>query len=412
MLAPAPRMLIHLRFACAALLASTAMAACAPAQDRATAHSASRLHLERVASGLEKPVHVTAPAGDARLFIVEQTGRIRILVGGKVLAAPFLDLSDRVSRGYERGLLSVAFHPQFARNRFLFVNYTDRSGDTRIERFRVGEDPNQVDPATATLVLHVPQPYSNHNGGHIVFGPDGMLYVGMGDGGSGGDPQNHGQNLQSLLGKLLRLDIDRGSPYAIPPDNPFKGDARARAEIWAYGLRNPWRFAFDPKAGLVFIGDVGQNAWEEIDVAKTTEAGVNYGWARMEGRHCFRPRDCDPKGTRLPVVEYPSSEGCTVIGGLVYRGARLPALAGHYFYADHCRGWIRSFRYLDGRAVEPRRWTIEMDRVEVVSGERRQASLSPSSFGTDGAGELHVVSLSGEVYRVVPGPATPGVPRR
>ena len=396
MLIPARRRLI-LRFACSAF-ATLAMAACAPAQDR-PAPAANRLHLQRVASGLDRPVHIAAPAGDSRLFIVEQTGRIRILSNGRLLAAPFLDLSRRVSSGSERGLLSVAFHPRFASNRMLFVNYTDRSGDTRVERYRVGSDPNVVDPASGTLVLHVRQPYSNHNGGHILFGPDGMLYVAMGDGGSGGDPQNHGQNLGSLLGKLLRLDVDRGEPYAIPPDNPFGRDDGARKEIWAYGLRNPWRIAFDSSAGLLFIGDVGQNAWEEIDVAPVAMAGVNYGWARMEGRHCFRPRTCDPKGMRPPAVEYPSSEGCTVIGGLVYRGTRMPKLNGHYFYADHCRGWIRSFRYQDGRAIDARRWNIE-------------ESLSPTSFGTDDAGELLVASLSGEVFRIVPHPPSDGTSRR
>ncbi len=396
MLTPARRRRFMLRFTCSAV-ASLAAAACAPAQDRPVAPSG-RLHLQQVASGLDRPVHIAAPAGDARLFIVEQSGRIRILAGGKMLAKPFLDLSGQVGEGSERGLLSVAFHPQFARNRFLFVNYTDRSGDTRVERYRVGSNTNVVDPASATLVLHVRQPYSNHNGGHIQFGPDHMLYVGMGDGGSGGDPQHNGQNLQSLLGKLLRLDVDRGTPYAIPAGNPFAGKTHARPEIWAYGLRNPWRLAFDPPAGLLFIGDVGQNAWEEVDIARTTDAGLNYGWARMEGGHCFRSRNCDPSGIHMPAIEYPSSEGCTVIGGLVYRGSRMPELAGHYFYADHCRGWIRSFRYRNGRTTDERRWTHDAD-------------LQPTTFGTDGAGEMYVASLSGEVYRITVAAASGGAPR-
>jgi len=382
------------RFASIAAFVSLVTAACAPAQDRSTAQDGSparaerRLHLERVVIGLDLPVHINAPAGDPRLFVVEQTGRIRIVERGRLLQKPFLDLRDQVSSGSERGLLSVAFHPRFASNRYLFVNYTDRSGDTRVERYRVGSDPNVVDPSSAKLVLHVEQPYSNHNGGLVLFGPDGMLYIGMGDGGSGGDPHGHAQNPGSLLGKMLRIDIDRGDPYAIPADNPFLGRAGVRPEIWATGLRNPWRFAFDPPTGLLYIGDVGQNAWEEVDVVRGQEGGLNYGWARMEGKHCFRSRTCDPQGTTLPAVEYPSSEGCTVIGGLVYRGARMPAFVGHYFYADHCRGWIRSFRYENGRVTDPVRWSVDTD-------------ISPTTFGTDAAGELLVASLTGEVYRVV-----------
>jgi glucose/arabinose dehydrogenase len=239
----------------------------------------------------------------------------------------------------------------------LYVNYTDRGGDTRVERYTVSRDPDRADPATARLVIGIGQPYSNHNGGLVMFGPDGMLYVGMGDGGSGGDPHGHGQNRATLLGKMLRLDVDRGTPYAVPADNPFVGQRGARGEIWAYGLRNPWRFCFDPVTKLLYIGDVGQNQWEEIDVVPADRGGLDYGWNVLEGDHCYRPsRNCDRGGRVAPAVEYDHADGCSVTGGFVYRGRLLPALAGHYFYADYCKGWIRSFKYERGAVTEHRQW--------------------------------------------------------
>lgn len=344
--------------------------------------------LETVASNLESPVHVAAPPGDARLFIVEQPGRIRILANGQLLARPFLDLQSVVSSGGERGLLSIAFHPQFASNHFFYVDYTDDNGDTQVVRYTVGADSNVANAASAKLILAVPQPYANHNGGHVLFGPDGMLYVPMGDGGDGGDPHNNGQSLGTLLGKLLRLDVDHGDPYAIPADNPFVGRAGARPEIWALGLRNPWRIAFDPPSGLLYIADVGQGRLEEIDVVPARDPGLNFGWRLMEGNRCYNPSRCDPTGLVRPTLEYSHAQGCSVTGGVVYRGTRIPALIGHYVYGDYCSGWIRSFAMEGGQVADHRMWQLA-------------EKPSISSFGTDGEGELYVVDHGGRVLRVV-----------
>lgn len=249
----------------------------------------------------------------------------------------------------------------------------------------MGADPDRADPASGKLILRVPQPFSNHNGGLVAFGPDGKLFIGMGDGGSGGDPLGHGQNRGTLLGALLRIDVDAGDPYAIPSDNPFVNTPGARAEIWAMGLRNPWRFSFDREAGLLFIGDVGQNEWEEIDVAPAAAGELNYGWNVMEGDHCFAASSCDQSGLQRPVLEYGHGDGCSVTGGLVYRGRAVPAARGHYFYADFCRGWIRSFRYAEGEATEVREWPFG-DIGNVLS------------FGEDAAGEVYVLSSNGNVY--------------
>lgn len=365
----------------AALLVLDGPALAAPA-------AATGLALERVAEGLENPLYVTAPPGDPRLFVVEQPGRIRIVRDGRLLPTPFLDLTQRVRSGGERGLLSLAFHPRYAANGHFYVNYTDRRGDTRIERYTVSRDPDRADPESALLILEVDQPYSNHNGGHVLFGPDGMLYAGMGDGGSQGDPNGNGQSRGTLLGKLLRLDVDGPLPYAVPPDNPFAARQGPRGEIWAYGLRNPWRFCFDPPTGLLYIADVGQNSWEEINVAPAARPGLDYGWNVMEGAHCFRSRDCENAGRIAPAVEYGHGEGCSVTGGFVYRGRAMPALAGHYFYADYCRGWIRSFKYERGAVGEQREWR-DLDPGQVLS------------FGHDAAGELYVCSQRGIVYRLV-----------
>jgi glucose/arabinose dehydrogenase len=341
-----------------------------------------------VASGLKDPLEAQAPRGDARLFIVEQAGRIRVVQDGRLLERPFLDLTNEVSYGGERGLLGLAFHPSFAQNGFFYVNYTNRSGDTRVVRYRVSGDPNVADAASAHLVLAVDQPFSNHNGGCLRFGEDGKLYVGMGDGGSGGDPQGNGQNRDVLLAKLLRLDVDGGDPYAIPPDNPYAGRAGMRGEIWAYGLRNPWRFCFDPGAHQLVIADVGQNHWEEIDVADARRGGLDYGWSRYEGSHCYHP-PCDPGGMTMPAIEYDHSQGCSVIGGFVYRGRAIPSWVGRYVYADYCQSWLRSCRFANGRATDPRQWRLP----------RLGAVLS---FGEDGAGELYLCCNDGNVYRFTP----------
>jgi hypothetical protein len=372
--------------AAGALAASASHARAAPVPRFAPTRG---LALETVATGLDHPLYLAAPRGDARLFVVEQPGRIRIISGGRLLARPFLDLTDRVRDGGERGLLSVAFHPDYARNGFFYVDYTDRHGDTAIERYTVSRDPDLADKTSAVRVLSIEQPYANHNGGLVAFAPDGMLWIGMGDGGSGGDPHGNGQNPQALLGKMLRLDVDHGRPYAIPRDNPFAGRRDARPEIWAMGLRNPWRYSFDRVAGEVYIADVGQNLWEEVDVAPIGAGGLNYGWNRMEGLHAFRPVEGD--GTRLtaPVLEYGHHEGCSVTGGLVYRGARIPALRGHYLFSDYCSGWLRSFRYDHGQATDLREW-------------QGVQTASVSSFGEDAAGEAYIVSLDGSIFRVVP----------
>ncbi|HEY3215243.1 MAG TPA: PQQ-dependent sugar dehydrogenase [Candidatus Eisenbacteria bacterium] len=349
---------------------------------------ATGLALQVVAQGLEQPVDLTAPGSDPRLFIVEQPGRIRVVRQGRLLERPFLDLTRKVGYGGERGLLSLAFHPHYRDNGFFYVNYTDRRGDSHVERYSVSADPDVADPAAARQVLEVHQPYVNHNGGLVRFGPDGMLYVGMGDGGGAGDPHGNAQDRGSLLGDLLRIDVDHGDPYAIPPDNPFLDRPGLRGEIWGWGLRNPWRFCFDPPTHRLYIADVGQNRWEEIDVVDARQGGLNFGWNVMEGAHCYRSPRCDPKGFVGPLVEYGHGEGCSVIGGFVYRGRQLPELVGHYFYADYCAGWIRSFRYADGRVSQHRQWQV--GRVGDVL-----------SFGEDAAGELYVLSSNGRVYRLV-----------
>jgi glucose/arabinose dehydrogenase len=376
-------------------LAAGALAAFTPFVSYAPAAPAPRflptrgLALETVATGLDHPVHLTAPAGDARLFVVEQPGRIRIIARGRLLARPFLDLTDRVSDGGERGLLSVAFHPDYAHNGFFFVDYTDRHGDTAIERFTVSRDPDLADKGSAVRVLSIAQPYANHNGGLVAFAPDGMLWIGMGDGGSGGDPHGNGQKPQALLGKMLRLDVDHGRPYAIPRDNPFAGRRDGRPEIWAMGLRNPWRYSFDRVAGEVYIADVGQNLWEEVDVAPIAAGRLNYGWNRMEGLHTFRPVAGDTARLTAPMLEYGHHDGCSVTGGLVYRGARIPALRGHYLFSDYCSGWLRSFRYDRGQVSDLREW-------------RGAETGAVASFGEDAAGEAYIVSHNGSIFRIIP----------
>ena len=350
------------------------------------------IRLDSVAGGLSSPVYLTAPAGDARLFVVEQSGRIRVVQNGQLLSTPFLDITSKVLSGGERGLLSVAFHPRYAANGLFYVYYTDRQGDIVIERYRASASANVADAGSGAVVLSIPHRLAaNHNGGLALFGPDGMLYVGTGDGGGRGDPQGNGQHRGTpLLGDLLRIDVDRGDPYAIPPTNPFAGQQDARGEVWAYGLRNPWRFAFDRQANLLYLADVGQDSREEVNVAPAGTGGQNYGWNIMEGLQCFRDSSCSREGLTLPVLEYSSTEGCSIIGGFVYRGTRIPGLAGTYFYADYCRGWIRSFRYANGQATEQREWNV-----------RNVGSIL--SFGEDAAGELYVLSANGRVYRMTAG---------
>jgi len=353
------------------------------------------LELQLIASGLSDPLYLTAPAGDPRLFIVEQEGRIRIVQNGQLLAQPFLDITGRVGAGGERGLLGLAFHPSYGTNGYFYVDYTDLSGDTRIERYTVSADPNVAAGNSAKLILFIAQPYANHNGGLVLFGPDEKLYIGMGDGGSGGDPQNRAQNPDSLLGKLLRIDVDAGDPYAIPPDNPFAGTSNGRGEIWALGLRNPWRFAFDRVTSLLYIADVGQNAWEEVHVAPARQGGLNYGWRIVEGTHCYNPNPCSTAGLVLPALEYDHANGCSITGGFVYRGSRSPSLVGHYFYSDYCSGWIRSFTYANGAVAQRTSWNLKVSLGSVLS------------FGQDSAGELYVLTGGGHVYRFAAAPPAP-----
>jgi glucose/arabinose dehydrogenase len=373
----------------ALLLLAAACGGSNPSDGQPPPVPSSGLRLVEVASGLSQPLFVTAPAGDPRLFVVEQPGRIRIVSGGALLPTPFIDLTAKISSGGERGLLGLAFHPDYASNGFFYVYYTDTQGDTKVERYRVSANPAVADPASAQHVLSVAQPYANHNGGPLAFGPDGYLYVGLGDGGSGGDPQGHGQNAASLLGKILRLDVNGAAPYAIPAGNPFVGQTGKRPEIWITGLRNPWRFSFDHDAGLLYVADVGQNAWEEVNVVPAASGGLNFGWNLMEAAHCYNGSGCAQQGLTLPALEYSHSDGCSITGGYVYRGSAIPSVRGHYFYADYCEGWIRSFRWDGSQAVDRRSW--ELGSIGNVT-----------SFGEDSARELYVTSSSGRVYRFAP----------
>ena len=373
-----------------ALALAIAFFACADSQAKSSAASPEQpggtIRLEQVDGRFRNPVYLASPPGDSRLFIVEQAGRIRIVKNGQALSEPFLDIADRVRSGGEQGLLSVAFHPDYRTNGYFYVNFTDRSGDTRVERFKVSANPDVADPASSKLVIGIDQPYANHNGGLVMFGPDGMLYVGMGDGGSGGDPHGNGQNRNALLGKILRLDVS-SEPYGIPVGNPRTG---GRAEIWAIGMRNPWRFAFDRQTGLLYVADVGQNEIEEIDVESATEPGLNYGWNIMEGDHCYRSSSCDREGLVMPKVTYNHSGGaCSVTGGFVYRGRRIPSLAGHYFYSDYCAGWLKSFRMMNGAVTDRRDWKTSENLGHVVS------------FGEDSSGELYILTEGGKVLRIV-----------
>jgi glucose/arabinose dehydrogenase len=358
------------------------------------------LDLAQVAGGLDRPVELKAAGdGSGRLFVGEKAGTVRVLADGALLEAPFLDIRDRVgSRASEQGLLGLAFHPQHGRGgeRRFYVNYTDRSGDTVVAEYRVTEDPNRADPASERVLLRAEQPAANHNGGNLVFGPDGYLYIGLGDGGGAGDRFGNGQNPDTLLGKMLRLDV-AGEPYRVPADNPFVDRPGWRPEIWAYGLRNPWRYSFDRATGDLYIADVGQGQWEEVNrQAAGSRGGENYGWPNLEGDHCYRgDGDCEPAGGSIhPIVEYSHDEGgCSISGGHVYRGAAQPALHGIYLFGDYCSGLIWGAAPLEGG------W-----RRAQLAG----TGLSISTFGEDEAGEVYVADMAGGgIYRLVARPAVP-----
>ena len=348
-----------------------------------------RTSWQLITSGFISPVGL-ANAGDGSgwLYIVEQAGKIRVLRDRELVREPFLDISERVSCCGERGLLGLAFYPHFAENGYFFVNYTDLNGDTVIARFEVSDDEFQSDPASEVKLLVIEQPYANHNGGGIAFGPDGYLYIALGDGGSGGDPLGNAQDTNSLLGKLLRIDVGEGAGYRIPPDNPFASGGGA-PEVWVYGLRNPWRFSFDRQTGDLFIGDVGQGSWEEIDFLPAgSPGGANYGWSFREGSHTYSAGTADEDlGLTDPVAEYGRDQGYSVIGGVVYRGEQLPELKGIYLYGDYGSGNI---------------WGLYPDYDG--SWQNRllfQTGSSITSFGEDESGELYYVAQGGGLYQLV-----------
>jgi glucose/arabinose dehydrogenase len=344
-----------------------------------------RVGLREIAHGLRRPVLLTVAPGDARkrLFVVEQRGEIRVIENGVIATQPFFTIGD-LSDGNEEGLLGLAFHPKFATNGKLYVNYTSADMATHIVEYRV-KDPDRVDPKSARELIRIEQPYSNHNGGNLVFGPDGKLYTGMGDGGAANDPHRNGQNPTALLAKILRFDVDAANP--VP-------------EIVHLGVRNPWRFWFDAVTHDLYIGDVGQNLWESVYVVPNDGVRHNFGWNVTEGNHCFDADSgtgadhCDRTGFTPAVADYPHEQGCSVTGGVTYRGKALPMLDGRYFYADFCTSLLRSFRWTDGAVREHWDWRAALDPMGVLT--------QISSFGVDGNGEVYIVSLDGRIFELVP----------
>lgn len=347
---------------------------------------------QKIVSGLKRPTSIVQPPdGSGRLFVTEQPGTVRVIQDGKLLATPFLNVTSKLtSAGNEQGLLDIAFHPDYAKNGTFFITYTRTDGQPTLARYQVSSsDPNIADPSSAKVLISIPHPFPNHNGSQITFGPDGYLYYGMGDGGSGGDPFNNGQNKQALLGSMMRLDVNQGNSYGIPADNPFVNDKSARPELWAKGLRNPWRFSFDMKTHELYIADVGQNQYEEIDVQPAdSKGGENYGWSVYEANHDFKGGG-DKSKFVFPVTEYDHSEGrCSVTGGYVYRGKALPKLDGVYLYADYCSGTI---------------WTLQKDSSDQWNSQAFMAtSYNITSFGQDTDGEIYLADQkSGTIFKLV-----------
>ncbi len=350
-----------------------------------------QIRLEQVASGIPYPIFAGSIPGDERIFVLERQGRVVVIDSSGLRSEPFLDLTDRVgSGGIENGLLGMAFHPDYASNGRMFLYYTDLELDSRLSEFSSsGIGAGVGDRASETVLFEVDQEGIRHRAGMVQFGPDGYLWVALGDGGLGDDTS---QNLSSLQGNLLRLDIDNGNPYAIPADNPLPGTDDGRDEIWAHGLRNPWRFDIDHESRLIYIGDVGQAKWEEINVASIDTPGLDFGWPNFEGTDCYQPSDgCDMTGWNAPTVKYNHETGCSITGGYVYGGTAIPELVGHYFYADWCSGTIRSFKYVDGQVTEERDWTTMLEGT----------GKNWASFGIDGDGELLLVNSTGVIYRIV-----------
>jgi glucose/arabinose dehydrogenase len=347
-----------------------------------------------VTDGFDSPLGLlTANDGTGRVFVVEQGGKIWSMKDGEVGFDPFLDISSLLAPsvfqgGYtEQGLLGVAFHPQYKENGLFFINYTDVKGNTVIARYKVSSDPEKADPNSASIILTINQPYPDHNGGEIAFGPDGYLYIGMGDGGNPDDPLRNGQNMDTLLAKILRIDIN-GTPYKVPPDNPFINDSAAKPEIWATGLRNPWRFSFDRQTGDLYIGDVGQWDYEEVDFQPAGQGGQNYGWSAYQGmhEHIKQTIPVDDSALTLPILEYAHTEGCSITGGFVYRGVALPAMNGVYLYGDYCAGRVWAAIHAADGTWQNYLWM--------------QTSHIIASFGQDDAGELYLVDYKGGVYKL------------
>jgi glucose/arabinose dehydrogenase len=353
---------------------------------------AASLGLTEVANGLDNPVLLTAPPGDARQFVVERTGRIMVIQDGKLLAQPFLDLGSRISNAGEGGLLSLAFDPHYASNGYFYVHYIDQQQNITVERLLAMAGSSRAETTSGLVILRVPHTdTTSHYGGLLAFGPDGYLYLSTGDGGLELDPQGNAHNLDSLLGKLLRIDVSHASaaqPYAVPAANPYAGQPRRRGEIWASGLRNPRRFAFDD--AQLYIADVGQARREEVDIAAVSKGGLDYGWNTMEGSLCLAD-GCDRNGLALPAFEYGHGNvpdgPCAIVGGFVYRGSAMPELSGRYFYSDYCAGFLKSFVAGDGSVIDQRDWAV-------------QAIGRVVSFGRDGQGELYLVTESGSIYKI------------
>mgnify|MGYP003957987205 FL=1 len=368
-----------------------------------------------IADGFKKPLFITSyPTDSNLLYVVEQAGRIIVIENGEKLKRPFLDIKKQVVNpnrpGDERGLLGFAFHPNHTKNGKFYINYMNNDGYTVVSEFTV-KNKQRANHSSERILFDLKQPFSNHNGGHMAFGPDGYLYISIGDGGKAGDPNNAGQDLNTIFGKVIRIDVNQ-TPYGIPKSNPYYGQENKRGEIWAWGLRNVWRFSFDRKNGDIFYGDVGQNKWEEINYEPAkSKGGVNYGWRIMEARHCYNPEDnCNESGLTQPILEYPNDanymrtltgmdqpdvDGCSVTGGYVYRGKQIKGLQGTYLFGDYCSGNVWSFKVENGKAVE------FQNRTEEINLAEGEFTNYISSFGEDADGELYIIDYNGGVYKII-----------